>query len=168
MNLPILCFSGPNACFNFWPIEGVALSKVLPRLLQVPYGLFELGKIGVFGVDHVDFRNSDFAVANPDSSFTEFITIESMETLLVWYFWLVLESLRLFLEKSLDKVLDFDMIEKFEPRELRLLFDSTDDSRLNLDGGSHSPPLDFSRLKKDFSGENCLEKNPPLFLEPPL
>jgi hypothetical protein len=25
------------------------------------------------------------------------------------------------------------MIEKFEPRELRLLFDSTDDSRLNLD-----------------------------------
>ena len=134
LNLPILCFSGPNACFNFWPIEGVAFSKVLPRLLHVPYGLFELGKIGVFGVDHVDFRNSDFAFANPDSSsFTEFITIESMETLLVWYFWLVLESLRLFLEKSLDKVLDFDMIEKFEPRELRLLFDSTDDSRLNLD-----------------------------------
>ena len=43
-----------------------------------------------------------------------------------------------------------------------------DDSRLNLDCGSHSPPLDFSRLKNDFSGENCLEKNPPLFLEPPL
>ena len=56
-----------------------------------------------------------------------------MDTLLVWYFWLVLESLRLFLENSLDKVLDFDMSEKFEPRELRLLFDSTDDSRLNLD-----------------------------------
>ena len=81
----------------------------------------------------MDFRNSDFAVSNPDSSFTELIIIESMETLLVWYFWLVLESLRLFLEKSLDKVLDFDMIEKFEPRELRLLFDSTEDSRLNLD-----------------------------------
>ena len=63
----------------------------------------------------MDFRNSDFAVANPDSSFTEFITIESMETLLVWYFWLVLESLRLFLEKSLDNVLDFDIIENVEP-----------------------------------------------------
>ena len=48
----------------------MALSKVLPRLLQVPYGLFELGKIGVFGVDHVDFRNSDFAVANQEESFT--------------------------------------------------------------------------------------------------
>ena len=56
---------------------------------------------------------------------------ESMEALLVYCD--DLDRRDDFLEKSLDNVLDFDVMENvLDPKELSLLSDATEDSRLNL------------------------------------